>query len=97
MNATREIPIISPDAGDRRALSDPNSPASIMKRAKEQESQSAADMKYDAQPPPRIEGYTQYVEVIWEKPYRKESIAGLFLASAVLLFMYAAAPDYSLN
>jgi hypothetical protein len=86
MQATAEIPIISSDAGDPMALKDPNSPASIMKKAKEQEAQSAADMKYDAEAPPRVEGFegpTNYHEVVHS----------LFLASSVVLLLYFAAPN----
>ncbi len=85
MNASQEIPIISSDAGDISALQDPNSPASIMKKAKEMEAQSTADRKFDASAPPR-EGFqdcdSQYHEITH----------ALLLASSVLLFLYAAAP-----
>lgn len=92
MTPVREVPIISSDAGDPKALQDPNSPASIMKKAKQQETQSAADMKYDAKAPPP-EGFESCV-VEWETPdMSKESIHGLFLASAVALLLYAAAPN----
>ena len=92
MNPAREIPIISSDAGDTVALLDPNSPASIMKKAKKQEAQSAADMKYDAQAPP-AEGFQNCV-VEWEQPDKgKEILHALFLASAVALILYAAAPS----
>jgi hypothetical protein len=91
MNPVREVPIISSDAGDTIALQDPTSPASIMKKAKQQEAQSAADMKYDAQAPP-AEGFENCV-VEWEKPdTSNEIIHALFLASAVALLLYAAAP-----
>ena len=91
MNAMQEVPVISPDAGDTTALANPNSPASIMKRAKEQQAQSAADMKYDATAPPP-EGF-QGVVVEWEDPNRyHEIIHGLLLAASVALFLYAAAP-----
>lgn len=92
MNPVREVPIISSDAGDTIALQDPNSPASIMKKAKQQEAQSAADMKYDAQAPPP-EGFENCV-VEWEKPDTSNEIFhSLFLASAVVLLLYAAAPN----
>lgn len=94
MNPVREVPIISSDAGDTIALQDPMSPASIMKKAKQQETQSAADMKYDAQAPPP-EGFENCI-VEWEKPdTSKEIIHALFLASAVALLLYAAAPSPS--
>lgn len=84
MQVTSEIPVISSDAGDPVALKDPNSPASIMKKAKEQEAQSAADKKYDAEAPVR-EGF--------EDPMNyHEAIHSLFLASSVLLLLYFAAP-----
>lgn len=91
MNPAREVPIISSDAGDTIALQDPNSPASIIKKAKQQEAQTAANMKYDAQAP--AEGFQGCV-VEWEKPDKsKEIFHALFLASAVALLLYAAAPS----
>ena len=84
-----QIPIVSADAGNPQALSDPNSPASIMKKAKEGHAQSVADTKYDAQPPPREgEGYANY-----EPSNRKEIIAGFLVSSAMLLFLYSVAPQ----
>lgn len=92
MNPAREVPIISSDAGDTVALQDPNSPASIMRKAKQQETQSAADMKYDAEVPPP-EGF-ESCTVEWGKPdTTHESIHALLLATAALLFFYAAAPN----
>lgn len=87
MNATTAIPVIVPDAGDPKALSDPNSAASIMKKVKEQQSQTGADTKYDTMPPERVpqEGFTNY-------GYRfQETGAGLFLSLSILLLLYAAA------
>lgn len=93
MNTLREIPVISSDAGDLNALKNPNSPASIMKKAKDQEAQSAADMKYDATAPPRLESFQNCV-VEWDKPSKVHEIThSLFLASAALLILYAAAPQ----
>lgn len=93
MNTLQEIPVVSADAGDIAALNDPNSPASIMKKAKSQEVQSAADMKYDAVAPPRVDGFQGCV-VEWESPTKeKEITSSLFLASAVLLLLYAVAPE----
>jgi hypothetical protein len=60
-----------------------------MKKAKEQEAQSGADMKFDAQAPPRVEAFegeplsTNY----------HETIHSLFLASSIALLLYAAAPN----
>jgi hypothetical protein len=48
-------------------------------------------MKYDAQPPARIEGFERYVEVTYGG-YHEETAMAMFLALSVLLFMYAAAP-----
>lgn len=88
MNATREIPIISSDAGDPIALQDPSSPASIMKRAKEQEAQTGADTKFDAKAPARVEGFQEY------RLEKYDSIMhSLLLATATVLFFYAAAPN----
>lgn len=87
MNVPREIPIISSDAGDPVALQDPNSPASIMKRAKEQQVQSGADMKFDAAAPPRVEQFENY------DGSSKSILLSLFLASSVVLILYAAAPN----
>ena len=90
---TQQIPVIYADAGNKMVLSDPNSPESIIKRAKEQEAQSGADTKYDATPPPRLENF-QDVTIVWTNNiHEKEVTLGLFLASAVLLLLYAAAPE----
>lgn len=91
----REVPIITSDAGNPSVEEDPNSPASIIKKAKLMESQSGADMKYDATPPPRVEGYGDWVEIQWdgEEEKAKEITLGLFLATAVLLLLYTAAPN----
>jgi hypothetical protein len=91
MYARQEVPVVSSDAGDEVALANPNSPASIMKKAKQQEAQSAADMKYDATAPPP-EGFQNCV-VEWENPNRyHEIVHALFLAASTVLFLYAAAP-----
>jgi hypothetical protein len=87
MNVPREIPIISSDAGDPVALQDPNSPASIMKKAKEQQVQSGADMKFDAAAPPRVEQFENYNDS------SKSILLSLFLSSSVVLILYAAAPN----
>ena len=93
MNPSREVAVISADAGDIVALKDPNSPASIMKRAKLQETQGAADMKYDAVSPNRLESFENCV-VEWEQPSKQTEITlSLLLATSVLLLMYAVAPD----
>lgn len=93
MNPTREVGVVSSDAGDTVALKDPNSPASIMRRAKIQEAQSAADMKYDAEAPRRVESFENCV-VEWEGASKQKEIThSLFLSSAVLLLLYAVAPD----
>lgn len=88
MNATQEIPIISSDAGDPIALKDPNSPASIMKKAKEQEVQTGADTKFDAAAPARVEGFESYQEMKYHS-----IIHSLLLTTATVLFLYAAAPS----
>lgn len=86
MNATQQIPVVSSDAGDKVALANPNSPASLMKKSKELEAQSSADMKYDATAPPP-EGFqncdTEY----------HETVNALLLAASVLLLLYAGAPN----
>ena len=93
MNNIQEVPIVSSDAGDKSALNDPTSAASIIKKAKEQQVQSAADMKYDATPPPPIEPFQSCV-VEWEDTKRQHNITkSLFLATSVLLLLYAVAPD----
>lgn len=94
MNAAVAIPIVSPNAGSPGVLADPLSPESIMKKAKEQEVQGSADMKYDADAPPRVEAFGGDVIVVWESKKREKEITlGLFLASSILLLLYAAAPD----
>ena len=90
MNASVQIPVVSADAGDPIALSDPNSPASLAKKAKEQESQTSADGKYDETPPPR-QGFVD-LSVCLEQE-RREAGAGLFLSLGILLLLYAAAPS----
>lgn len=87
MNATQQIPVVSPDAGDPVALQDPSSPASIMKRAKSMEAQTAADTQYDATPPPRLEGFQDC------RTDSHEITHGLLIATSVLLLLYAVAPD----
>ena len=65
METAHQIPVVSGDAGNPEALSNPNSPASIMKKLKETNAQAAADTKYDAVPPPRVskEGYAGFYDV----------------------------------
>ena len=84
------IPVIMADAGNPGALADPNSPASIMKKAKESEVQTGVDTKFDAIVPPRVkEGFRTLKE-----QNRTESIlSSLFLAAAALLLLYKAAQD----
>lgn len=91
----REVPIVSPDAGNPAVQEDANSPNNILRKAKELESQSGADTKYDATPPPRVEGYQGNVEVVWadDETQAKEITLALFLTSAVILLLYAAAPN----
>ncbi len=86
MNAAQEIPIVTPDAGNPMVLANPNSPASIMKKASEQQAQTQADTQYDSPPPARIESF-QNGSIDSEPVY-----LGLFLAASVLLFLYKAAP-----
>jgi hypothetical protein len=98
MNATVQIPIVSPDAGDPVALSDPNSPASLAKRAREQESQSGADTLYDQPPPPRVaqaqaQGFTNYSYTPCFTDELRVTGAGLFLSLGALFLLYAVAPN----
>lgn len=95
MNTAQEIPIVTPDAGDTNEQADPNSPASIAKRARYMEAQSGADTKYDAKPPARVEPFENWVTIEWngEETKAKEITVALFLATSVLLFLYAAAPN----
>jgi hypothetical protein len=87
MNAAREIPIVSSDAGNPQVLANPTSAASIMKRALEQQSQTQADMKYDSPPPTRVESFQN------QSMDSETTLLSLFLASSVLLFLYKVAPD----
>ncbi len=89
--SSAEAPNISANAGDEAALSDPNSPEAIARRAKQAESQSAEDQRYDAPPP---QGFQDYI-IVWENDQKrsKEISAGLFLTLGILLFLYKAAPD----
>jgi hypothetical protein len=92
--ATTDAPNISADAGDEKALSNPNSPESIARRSKEAQVQSSEDQRFDAPPPERTSGFQDYI-VVWEDDQKrsKEISAGLFLALGTLLFLYKAAPD----
>ena len=90
MNATAEVPIVSANAGNPEALSDPNSPESLAKKAKEQQSQTGADTKYDERPPERLAAFVDYRT---ECPDPAVTGAGMFLSLAVLLLLYASAPD----
>lgn len=90
-----EAPNISADAGDEKALSNPNSPEALSRRAKAAESQLAEDQRYDAPPPTRTSaGFVDYV-VMWddERKTSLEITTGLFLALGVMLLLYKAAPD----
>ena len=92
MNATVAIPVVTPDAGDPKALSDPNSVASIMKKAREQQSQTGADTKYDSPPPERVaqSGFENYGDKCLADRIQ-ETGAGMFLSLSILLLLYAAA------
>ena len=84
---------LSANAGNDRVLSDPNSPESIALKAQKAKAQSIEDTRYDAPPPPREAGFTDYVIVYDSETKRSREIsAGLFLALATLLFLYKAAP-----
>lgn len=82
---------ISGNAGDEKTLSDPNSPEAISRRAEKANKQSTVDKQYDAPPPER---FTDYV-IVWDDDAKRsrEISSSLFLALAVLLFLYKAAPD----
>lgn len=88
-----QSPNNSPNAGDPKALEDPNSPESISRRAKQAEAQSASDQRYDS-PPPKKESF-QDIVVVWEDDRKRsrEITNSLFLALGILLFFYKAAPD----
>ncbi len=92
--STADSPNISANAGDEAALSNPNSPESISRRARQAQVQSAADQQYDAPPPERKSGFVDYI-VQWDDERKRSSeiTAGLFLALGTLLFLYKAAPD----
>jgi hypothetical protein len=89
--SSAEAPNVSANAGDETALSNPNSPEAIARRAKQAEAQSSEDQRYDSPPP---QGFTDYI-VVWENDQKrsKEISAGLFLSLGILLFLYKAAPD----
>ena len=101
METAHQIPVVSGDAGNPEALSNPNSPASIMKKLKETNAQAAADTKYDAAPPPRLskEGYAGFYNVWKDTTHRstdlkaEESVLGFLVASSFLLFLYSIAPE----
>ncbi len=88
-----EAPNISADAGDPKALSNPNSPEALSRRAKQAQAQAAEDQAFDA-PPPVRDGFLNYVVMYSDE--RKTSLeisTGLFLALGVMLILYKAAPD----
>jgi hypothetical protein len=89
--SSAESPNVSANAGDETALSNPNSPEAIARRAKKAEVQSAEDKRYDSPPP---QGFTDYI-IVWENDEKrsKEISAGLFLTLGILLFLYKAAPN----
>jgi hypothetical protein len=94
MNSTAEVPVVSANAGNPEALSDPNSPESLAKRAKEQQSQTGADTKYDERPPERLPNSAAgFVDYRTECPDPAVAGAGMFLSLAILLLLYASAPD----
>lgn len=86
-----EAPNTSADAGNQQALSDPNSPESIARRAAQSQAQSAEDQRYDTT---LQSGFQDYI-VVWENEEKrsKEISMALFLALGTLLFLYKAAPD----
>ena len=92
--STADSPNISANAGDEKALSNPNSPESIARRAKEAQVQSSEDTRYDTPPPERTSGFQDFI-VVWEDDRKRsrEITAGVFLALGTLLFLYKAAPD----
>lgn len=85
---------ISANAGDERALRDPNSPESIARRAQQVSAQSSEDQRYDAPPPERVSAFQDYV-IVWDNEQKRsrEITLGLFLALGTILFLYKAAPD----
>ncbi len=89
--SSAEAPNVSANAGDETALSNPNSPEAIARRAKQAEAQSSEDQRYDSPPP---QGFTDYI-IVWENDQKRsrEISAGLFLTLGILLFLYKAAPD----
>lgn len=100
MNRIQPVPIVTADAGDPKALAEPNSPAALARQAKQQQTQAAADAKFDAAPPAPLgpEGFATEVIVTFENGVRKqrhEITSGLFLSVAVLLALYALAPSES--
>ena len=91
-----ESPNVSADAGDEKALRDPNSPEAIARRAKEMEEQSKKDKQYDAPPPePEKSGFRDYI-IVWDHEQKKranEIMSGMFLALGTLLLLYKVAPN----
>jgi len=64
-----------------------------MKKAKEQQSQTGADTRYDAAPPERVPvtaGFHDYGEKCLDQQLQ-ETGAGLLLSFSILLLLYAAA------
>lgn len=84
---------ISANAGDEKALRDPNSPESIARRAQKAEAQTSEDKRYDPPPTERVAGFQDFIVVMEDQRKQREITMGLFLALGVLLLLYKAAPD----
>jgi hypothetical protein len=84
----------SASAGDEKALSNPNSPESVARRAQQAQAQASEDQRYDAPPPTKKDSFQDYI-IVWEDDRKrsKEISSAIFLALGVLLFLYKAAPD----
>jgi hypothetical protein len=84
----------SASAGDEKALSNPNSPESVARRAQESQAQASEDQRYDAPPPTKKAGFQDYI-IVWEDDRKRstEISSAIFLCLGVLLFLYKAAPD----
>ena len=82
---------ISANAGDQTALSDPNSPESISRRAQQSQAQTSEDSRYDTT---TKSGFQDFI-IVWENDQKqsREISMAIFLALGTLLFLYKAAPD----
>lgn len=90
---TIESTNISANAGDKKVLSDPNSPEAISLRAQKAQAQTAEDQRFDPTPPERTAGFQDFLATMEDNYESQKTVYALFLALATILFLYKGAPD----